>query len=42
MAFAGEAERLGLEAEEEFAVENGLPINEYSVYKTVMQEVKWI
>lgn len=25
-----------------FAVENGLPINRYSVYKTVMQEVRWI
>ena len=25
-----------------FAVENGLPINKYSVYKTVMQEVRWI
>ena len=27
---------------DKFAIENGLPINEYSVYKTVMQEVKWI
>ncbi len=27
---------------DKFAVENGLPINEYSAYKTVMQEVKWI
>ena len=25
-----------------FAIENGLPINPYSVYKTVMKEVKWI
>lgn len=25
-----------------FAVENGLPVNKYSVYKTVMQEVRWI
>ena len=25
-----------------FATENGLPINKYSVYKTVMQEVRWI
>lgn len=25
-----------------FAVENGLPINKYSAYKTVMQEVRWI
>ncbi|MCM1127047.1 MAG: nucleotidyltransferase domain-containing protein [Lachnospiraceae bacterium] len=25
-----------------FAIENGLPINKYSVYKTVMQEVRWI
>ncbi len=25
-----------------FAVENDLPINPYSVYKTVMKEVKWI
>jgi len=24
------------------AVENGLPVNKYSVYKTVMQEVRWI
>ena len=24
------------------AIENGLPINNYSVYKTVMQEVRWI
>lgn len=24
------------------AVENGLPINKYSAYKTVMQEVRWI
>ncbi len=25
-----------------FAVANGLPINKYSAYKTVMQEVRWI
>lgn len=25
-----------------FAIDNGLPINQYSAYKTVMQEVKWI
>ena len=25
-----------------FALENDLPINEYSVYKTVMQEVMWV
>mgnify|MGYP001069471086 CR=1 FL=1 len=25
-----------------FAVENGLPINKYSAYKTVMREVRWI
>lgn len=25
-----------------FAVENGLPVNQYSAYKTVMQEVRWI
>ena len=25
-----------------FAIENGLPINGYSAYKTVMQEVRWI
>lgn len=25
-----------------FAIENGLPINRYSAYKTVMQEVRWI
>lgn len=25
-----------------FAVENGFPINKYSAYKTVMQEVRWI
>lgn len=25
-----------------FALENNLPINQYSVYKTVMQEVKWV
>ena len=25
-----------------FAIENDLPINNYSVYKTVMQEVRWI
>lgn len=25
-----------------FALENDLPINEYSVYKTVMQEVVWV
>lgn len=24
------------------AVENGLPVNKYSAYKTVMQEVRWI
>ena len=27
---------------DQFAAENGLPINKYSVYKTVMQEVRWI
>lgn len=27
---------------DKFAVDNGLPINKYSVYKTVMQEVRWI
>ena len=27
---------------DKFALDNNLPINEYSVYKTVMQEVKWI
>ena len=27
---------------DKFAVENGLPINKYSAYKTVMQEVRWI
>lgn len=25
-----------------FALENDLPVNQYSVYKTVMREVKWI
>lgn len=25
-----------------FASANGLPINQYSAYKTVMQEVRWI
>lgn len=25
-----------------FAVENGLPVNKYSAYKTVMREVRWI
>lgn len=25
-----------------FALENDLPINQYSIYKTVMQEVKWV
>ena len=25
-----------------FAISNGLPKNEHSVYKTVMREVKWI
>lgn len=25
-----------------FALENGLPVNKYSAYKTVMQEVRWI
>ena len=25
-----------------FAAENGLPVNKYSTYKTVMQEVRWI
>ena len=25
-----------------FAAENGLPVNQYSAYKTVMQEVRWI
>lgn len=27
---------------DKFALENDLPINPYSVYKTVMQEVRWI
>lgn len=27
---------------DKFALENDLPINQYSVYKTVMQKVKWI
>lgn len=27
---------------DKFAKENGLPTNPYSVYKTVMKEVKWI
>lgn len=27
---------------DKFALENDLPINEYSVYKTVMQEVMWV
>ncbi len=27
---------------DKFEVENGLQINEYSAYKTVMKEVKWI
>ena len=27
---------------DKFAQENGLPANPYSVYKTVMKEVKWI
>ena len=27
---------------DQFAIENGLPINKYSAYKTVMQEVRWI
>lgn len=27
---------------DKFALENGLPINECSVYKTVMQEVLWV
>ena len=27
---------------DKFALENDLPINEYSVYKTVMQEVVWV
>lgn len=27
---------------DKFAQENGLPINPYSVYKTVMKEVKWV
>lgn len=30
------------DALDRFAVENGLPINKYSAYKTVMQEVRWI
>lgn len=25
-----------------FSLENDLPINEYSVFKTVMQEVQWV
>ena len=24
------------------ALENGLPVNKYSAYKTIMQEVRWI
>jgi len=27
---------------DKFALENGLPANEHSVYKTVMQEVIWV
>jgi hypothetical protein len=27
---------------DKFAMENGLPINQYSVYKTVMSEVIWV
>ncbi len=27
---------------DQFAIENDLPINEFSVYKTVMKEVMWI
>ena len=27
---------------DKFSLENGLSINEHSVFKTVMQEVKWI
>ncbi len=27
---------------DKFALENGLPVNEHSVYKTVMQEVVWV
>ena len=27
---------------DKLAIENDLPINEYSAYKTVMQEVKWV
>lgn len=27
---------------DKFALENGLPVNQYSSYKTVIQEVKWI
>lgn len=30
------------DALDKFAIENGLPINKYSAYKTVMQEVRWI
>lgn len=27
---------------DQFAHENGLPVNKYSAYKTIMQEVRWI
>lgn len=27
---------------DQFALANDLPVNQYSVYKTVMREVKWI
>lgn len=30
------------EALDRFAKENRLPINKYSAYKTIMQEVRWI
>ena len=30
------------EAMDKFALENDLPINKFSVYKTVMQEVLWV
>lgn len=30
------------DALDRLALENGLPVNKYSTYKTVMQEVRWI
>ena len=27
---------------DKLALENGLPVNKYSAYKTIMQEVRWI